>query len=277
MYQQQIRWFSKQGKDVCPRDQILVDLTAQVDQWLSKGNIIIILADINNNVQTDPIRSTFQQMGLVEAVTSQHGLLGPNTHNHSTNPIDGIFIPPLLLTNVMSRYFSFGEGIPSDHRALWIDIPLAALGWFTVPESIPLKAWRLKCNDPRIIKKYIEALELQLDTHQLPQRIELLTPQTRHNRLTRQQKWDYKEIDCLSSDAKHHAETKCHKLMVGRVQWCPQLTRAIAQILYWKGLRKRHTGRHIGAQHLHHLAKKGGIMHSQENLQLEIITVETHI
>jgi len=138
-------------------------------------------------------------------------------HNCSTNPIDGIFVPPLLLPHVMSGYFAFGEGIPSNHRALWIDIPLAALRWFTVPESIPLQARQLKCNDPRIIKKYNDVLQLQLDTHHLPQRIERLTLQMRHNRLTRQQKWDYEEIDHLSSDAKQHSETKCRKLTVSRV------------------------------------------------------------
>jgi len=136
-------------------------------------------------------------MGLVEAITGQHGLEGPNMHNCSTNPIDGIFV---LLPNVTSGYFAFGEGIPSNHRALWINIPLAALGWFTILESIPLQAQQLKCNDPRIIKKYNDALQFQLNTHQLPQRIEWLT---------RQQKWEYKEIDCLSSEAKRHSETKC--------------------------------------------------------------------
>jgi len=192
----------------------------------------------------------------VEVVTSQHGLCGPNTHNQGTNPIDCIFIPPLLLPKVTSGYFAFREGIPSDHRALWIDIPLAALGWFTVPEPIPLKAWRLKCNNPRIITKYNDVLQQQLEHHNLPRCIECLTSQVRHNRLTRQQKWDYEAIDHLSSEAKRHAESKCHKLTVGRVQWCPQLTKAIAQILYWKGIRKCHTGGHIGAQHLHRLAKK---------------------
>ncbi len=28
-------------------------------------------------------------------------------------------------------YYAFKEGIPSTHQALWIDIPLSALGWFT--------------------------------------------------------------------------------------------------------------------------------------------------
>jgi len=177
-YQQQIRWFSKQGKDVCPRDQILVDLIAQVNQWLSEGDTVIILADINEDVRTDTIRDPFRQMGLVEAVTEQHGPEGPNTHNRGTTPIDGIFIPPLLLPQVTTGYFTFGEGIPSDHRALWIDKPLAALGWFTVPSSIPLQARQLKCNDPRIIKKYNDVLQLQLKAHQLPQCMERLTAQT---------------------------------------------------------------------------------------------------
>jgi len=99
----------------------------------------------------------------------------------------------------------------------------------------------------------------------------------RHNHLNRQQQWDYEEIDRLSSDAKQHAESTCHKLTVGRVQWCPQLTKAIARILYWKGIRKCHTGGHIGMQHLHCLAKKGGTLHSLEHLQLAITTIETHI
>jgi len=81
MYQQQIRWFSKQGKDICPRTQILTNLSAQVKQWTLEGDTVIILADINDDIRTDLIMSTFWQMGLVDAITSQHGHLGPNTHN----------------------------------------------------------------------------------------------------------------------------------------------------------------------------------------------------
>jgi len=140
MYQQQIRWFSKQGKDIFPRTQILTDLSAQVKQWTSEGDTVVLLADINDDIRTDLITSTFWQMGLVDAITSQHGQCGPNTHNRGSTPIDGIFIPPSLLPHVTSGYLAFSEGIPSDHRALWIDIPLSALGWFIVPEPTPLKA-----------------------------------------------------------------------------------------------------------------------------------------
>jgi len=114
-YQQQIRWFSKQGKDICPRKQILTDLSAQVEQWTAEGDTVIILADINDDIRTDPITSAFRQMGLLDAITSQHGNLSPNTHNRGSTPIDGIYIPPTLLPHVTSGYLAFGEGIPSDH------------------------------------------------------------------------------------------------------------------------------------------------------------------
>jgi len=48
------------------------------------------------------------------------------------------------------------------------------------------------------------------------------------------------------------------KTTVGQVLWCPNLSRAIAQILYWKGIQKRLSNGHIGAQLLHRLACKGG-------------------
>jgi len=59
----------------------------------------------------------------------------------------------------MAVYYASGKGIPSDHHALWIDIPLEALGWFTIPASVPLQAWRLQCKDPRIFKWYNMALQ----------------------------------------------------------------------------------------------------------------------
>ncbi len=138
MYQQHVRWFSQQGKNICPQDQILEDLKAQVALWQSEGDMVIILADINEDIREEPIPSTFRQMGLVETTIAQHGIQGPNTHNQGTTPIDGIFIPTTLIQTVMLGYFTFGESIPSNHRAIWIDIPLVALGWFNVPESVPL-------------------------------------------------------------------------------------------------------------------------------------------
>jgi len=168
-----------------------------------EGDTVIILADINKVIREEPIHLMVQQMGLIETIITQHGTHGPNTHNCGTNPINGIFIPSTLIQDVTSGYLTFGEGIPSNHRAVWIDLPLVALGWFNIPESVPLQARRLKCNDPRIVQWYNKALQEKLNQHQLAHCIKTLTQQVQHHRLTRKQKCEYEDIDHLSSKVKN--------------------------------------------------------------------------
>ncbi len=81
----------------------------------------------------------------------------------------------------------------------------------------------------------------------------------------------------LSAAAKLHAEAKYHKLTVGQVPWCPQITKAIVRTLYWKGIKKWTLGGHIGVQHLQQLAKRGGFLHNIENTQLEEGIINTKI
>jgi len=135
---------------------------------------VIILADMNDDMCTDPIQTAVTQIGLAEAVTTQHGPNAPNTHNRGSTPINGIFLTPDLTQNITSGYLAFGEGILSDHQAVWIDIPVEALGWFVPQDMVPLKAWRLKCKDPRIITRYNLALEKELTSQNLPNRMQQL-------------------------------------------------------------------------------------------------------
>jgi len=66
-------------------------------------------------------------MGMAHAVLAQHGNNGTNTHNQGSTPIDGIFLPTPLIPKIHSGYLTCGKGIPSNHRELWINIPVAAL------------------------------------------------------------------------------------------------------------------------------------------------------
>jgi len=100
---------------------------------------VIILANINEDIREEWISTTFQQLGLSKVIIAQHRIQGLNTHNCSQNPIDGFVLPNhLVIQAVQLGYLAFGEGIPSDHHAVWIDLPLAALGWFTTLELVPL-------------------------------------------------------------------------------------------------------------------------------------------
>jgi len=199
---------------------------------------MIILADMNNNICIDPIQTAVIQMGLAEAITTQHGPNTPNMHNHRSKPIDGIFLEPNLIQTISSGYLAFGKGIPSDHWAVWINIPIGAMGWFMSPDAVLLKARQLKCEDPRIVAKYNLMLEMELTSQNLPCWMESLVEQVKGHRLTWAQQRKLENIDRETTCTKVMAEWNCQKLTLGKVQWCPQLTKAIACILYWKGIKK---------------------------------------
>jgi len=66
----------------------------------------MILADINEDVRVHPILTIFNQMGLEEVATATHRTNRPNTHNHSQNPINGIFIPRDFLQGIKTGYLA---------------------------------------------------------------------------------------------------------------------------------------------------------------------------
>jgi len=222
-----------------------------------RGDTIFILANINEDIHKESIQAIFWWMGMAEAMITQHGDNGPNTHNCSSTPIDRIFLPTPLIPAIHSGYLAFGEGIPSDHRAMWIDIPVVALGWFQVPELVPLKAWCLKCEDPRIVQWYNDALHKTLQDQNIFQQLAKLAKNVHNWWLMWQQQREYEAIDMATAKAKLYAELVCRKLPVGKVQWCPRLTQAITCILYWKGIKNAaKEAKQIGTQYLQWLAKR---------------------
>ena len=79
-------------------------------------------------------------MGVTDALTTQHGNQSPNTHNHGSALIDGIFLPANLILTIQLGYLAFGEGLPSDHQVIWVYILVVTLGWLAPPDMVPLKA-----------------------------------------------------------------------------------------------------------------------------------------
>jgi len=159
------------------------------------------------------------QMGLKDMVTTQHDNSTPNTHNQGSTPIDSIFVPSNFIPAIHSGYLAFGEGIPSNLRAVWVDILIDTLGWFKTAERIPLQVQCLKCKDPRIVKRYLQALEEELTKHNTIARLEELTQQASSRRLTQAQQNQLETIDSETTRAKLAAGNSLSKL-----QWCLKVT-----------------------------------------------------
>jgi len=96
-------------------------------------------------------------------------------------------------------------------------------------------------------------------------------------RLTHSQQIEYESIDKAATKLKRYAENKCRKLKAGTVRWCPQVSKAINRILYWKGLQSRLKGSAIGSSVLRQRAKKGGITNHPSNFHLNLSIIQEQI
>jgi len=255
------------GWTECPRKAILSDLQVELNEWQEAGDRIIILTDFNEDVQLPWIRQFFANINLIEAILTITRSPRTATYNRGTMPIDGIYVSPDLLPLIQGGYLAFDAGIPSDHRALWIDIPGSLLGLDDEGKLRKPGARRLQCRDPRVMSKYAQSLVSQLEQENAFQRIGNLVPAMNRRRLMREQQQEYEEIDRVATTARQLAEKQCRKFKMGKVPWTPDLTKKIYQILYWKGVISQVLGRHVGTLVLRTRARKGGLQHSLQVLQ----------
>ena len=100
-------------------------------------------------------------------------------------------------------------------------------------------AWCLKCDDPRVVRKYNQHLLAVIQQLELMDKLDQL-----HQR----QSIKANNIDIINQEltrARLDVECHCRKIKAGGVAWCPLLTQAIQSIQYWKGWLKQVSGGEI--------------------------------
>jgi len=203
--------------------------------------------DFNNDIESQPVRWWAADLGLVEAITHLHPIGAPPTFQRGSHPIDGIFAALQLLDQAAGGYLSFGDGIPSDHHAIWLDLHLPEIRPATLTEHIKPQAQWLQCQDPQVVNRYNMALLDILQKQSIPNRIKQLNDTLQGPSDLRQ--WYQRElntIDHAKTETKKGTENQCHKLKCGRVQWCLSITQAINKILFWKSILKCELGGKVG-------------------------------
>ncbi len=276
-YQQHCRALSKLHRNECPREAVLTDLASEVRNWQEEGDSIIILTDFNEDVRSPWIQKYFAELNLIEALTAMTAPPPTATYNRGSNPIDGIYLSPDLLPSITGGYLAFETILPSDHRALWIDVPGILLGLDDTSQIRKPQARRLQCRDPRIVAKYVTHLTQTLEEAQAFQRLDTLRSRIQHNRMTRVQQQEYEALDRTATSARLSAEKHCRKFKMGQVPWTPDLTRKIYRVLYWKGVASRAQGRRIGTSVLRSRARKAGFTHTLETIHLPMATIQNNI
>ena len=110
--------------NLCPREAFRSDLTAQLQEWQAKGELLVIMMDVNDDLR-DGIthRWLTESMGLINCLHTRHSTLQPPStysRNFRNKPIDGCYISPELSIQ-RGGFLPFRDGI-GDHRILYIDV-----------------------------------------------------------------------------------------------------------------------------------------------------------
>jgi len=123
MYQQQVRYWSSKWNNSCPWEKWLHDLQEEILRWHEVGDYVVLMADMNEDVNSETIQHFCQETNLVEIISELYGPSPIPTHQWGQKAIDGIFVSrALILQHTTGGILQLRQVTPSDHCALWMDI-----------------------------------------------------------------------------------------------------------------------------------------------------------
>jgi hypothetical protein len=168
------RYFMRKGNFSNPRDIFRRQLITQMREWRSKGNEIILFADLNENIYTGPLSQALQQQGLLmeEQTLKSTGRQAPYSHQSGKTPIVGTFATPgILCTN--SYLSPHGSGV-GDHRFQLHDFDADSVLGSEYPKTVRPTGRALRCKVVRTRKKYIKKLKKGFTKHRIYEKLEYL-------------------------------------------------------------------------------------------------------
>ena len=158
VYNQHLRYLRAHGiLDKDPLEVLRDDLKIAITSWLEDQEDLVICLDANEDVRSGPLTTMLRQLGLQDIILTKHMPGGPppatQAMNQQDKPIDAIFTT-MDPSAVKCGYSAFGEGLPGDHRTLWVDFPFTTIFGNNPPNLNRVYAPRLNVQDPRVVKKY---------------------------------------------------------------------------------------------------------------------------
>ena len=138
--------------DTCPRLKMLEDLSAAIETWMTGGNQIILMLDLNDDITNSAANDKLRSIDLIESISHRHDNQPVATCNQGTKAIDGIYVSRSILIQ-RGGYCPFNT-FPSDHRAIWIDLTMSNICGNRMADVLHPQARRLKCNDPKTQDKW---------------------------------------------------------------------------------------------------------------------------
>jgi hypothetical protein len=253
-YMQQKRIMDATRRTVCPRSSMVDDLAKAINDWMSAGDQIILMIDLNDDVINSNAARAFRAIGLRECISQRHNDINtPSTCNKGTRTIDGIFTSSTI--NITRGGYLPYSYFPTDHRALWIDVTMANLCGNRMAEIKLPQARRLKCNDPKTQRKWTQLYIKYLTdrkaisrAYKLQAKLQIPLPDIIIE--------EYEKLRKIRMNARTFADKRCRKLCMGKVPYSPELAAASSLIELWKAIISWKMGRKHNMKHIQRLEIK---------------------
>jgi hypothetical protein len=274
-FSQQQQVLLSQGIKTNPISIFWEDFWKMIDKCIDDGDQLIIGGDWNTDVRNNEFLQDFKERKLIPSIIQRHGREGPETYQRGSVPIDEIFISKNIGVEKCG-YLPHGTNC-SDHRAIWIDINKISVLGSKLPDIPYYQARRLKCQDPRVVKKYLQELDKHMRKYNAYERIHSLHHEAIYP-ITREVKEEYEKLDEIREKGMLKAEKKCRKLKMGNIKWSPEIQEARDRIEYFKASLSRAKGTNVSARFLIQLGKKCNANSRGMNiLQLEKETHDAYV
>jgi hypothetical protein len=244
--QQQI-YGDDHGLNGNPHTRWLEDLTLLVQQWMSQGESVILMVDLNDDVVKGKTAKAIKMMGLREVITTQHSNLEATFHRGSVS-IDGIFVSSKIQPIKCGYTCS-----TSDHLCLWLDLDEETI--FGTPQAGPSsnKIRRLQCSDPRTVERYTSLMYEEVLKRNIDMMAAALSNEKRHYTHVEAQQWE--KLDRTLLKIRLKAERKCRKLRTGAMQWTPELSMLSITKKFWFLAQKKISGLRVDTKYFKRVAR----------------------
>ena len=260
VHSQHQRYLDNNDDNRRPRQAMLEDLGQHITSSREQGDQVALLMDCNEDVRSTHFTDWLAAHQLIDCVLSKHGQEdAPPTYNRGSLPIDGIFLSSTLQV-LKCGYLPFGS-FPSDHRAVWADITYESAFGASISRCIQPSARKLKCSDPRIVRKWTQAYEQFIRRNNLLRQQFLLEGQST-NVFTPEMQEEFEQIMAMRDKGIQYADKHCRSRKMGHVPFSPAYKDHTNTISLWDAVVKKKSGVKYSMGKLRRLESKAGIMNS---------------
>ena len=227
--QQQNYFMTTTNTSLDPRKKVIDDLLQTLQQDISQGNEIILCGDFNEAIGSkDATHDRLEQIGLTNILTERIGDL-PRTFIRGKACIDHFYTTSRVaeaITSVGIAPFNFF--LPSDHRAIYIDLNLKDILDIDTNHFPPFLFRRLKSTSQSAVQSYIKSIAKGYKQLHIRSRLRRLTKSFKKQGATSLNIRALNQLDSDITKLMMSAESSCSKVHKNcKSPWSPTLKDAI--------------------------------------------------